>query len=140
MAAAKDPASELAQLARVECDRRAGAAFPHRARLRQLSVAQWEAAWRDLVAGADRPASTLNAAEQNPALASIWALSATNPDMAELAERKRDSTVRCAAKLRRKSSRFPPEGGSRGRLKNYLAEKADSPLDNVKASPSRYLS
>ncbi|CAK0909944.1 unnamed protein product [Prorocentrum cordatum] len=131
--ALKDPASELSKAVQAECERRADAAFPYRARLRQLSVAEWEAAWRDLVVDADHLASTLKAAEQNPALANIWALSAANPGNAELAEPKRASTVRYAAKLRWKSLCFPEQGGSWDRLKNYLTEKADAPIDNVKA-------
>ena len=130
--AIKDEGSELSKLLQSEYDRRADKAFPYRAKLRQLSVAEWNAAWRDMVVDSDQVSWTMQAVEQNPTLANIMALSAANPANHELAELKRATTARYAAKVSWKSLCLDSEGGSWDRLKNFLLEKSDSPLENVK--------
>ena len=132
-AALKDPASDLSTLVKDEYDRRADAEFPYRAKLRGLSIADWVAAWRDLVVDQDQVSWTLQAVETNSSLATILALQAANPTNPELQELRRASTARYAAKLSWKALCLPSHGGSWEKLKNFLLEKADSPLDNVKA-------
>jgi len=133
VAAMQDPNSEFSKGLQSEYDRRADTAFPYRARLRQLSVAEWSAAWRDLVVDSDQVSWTMQAVKTNPALANILALSAAHPGNNELNELKRATTARYAAKVSWKSLCLTSDGGSWDRLKNFLLEKADSPLDNAKA-------
>ena len=131
--ALKDKNSEISQLIKSEYDRRADESFPYRAKLRELSVAEWTAAWRDLVVDSDQVSWTMQAVEQNPVLANIMALSASHPTNVELQELKKATTARYAAKVSWKKLCLGIHGGSWDKLKNFLLEKADSPLENVKA-------
>ena len=132
-AALKDKDSEVYQLIQSEYDRRADETFPCRAKLRLLTVAEWAAAWRDLVVDSDQVSWTMQAVEHNPVLANIMALSASNPANLELQELKRATTARYAAKVSWKKLCLSTRGGSWDKLKNFLLEKSDSPLENVKA-------
>ena len=100
--------------------------------MRELSVADWTAAWRDLV-DSDQVSWTMQAVEQNPVLANIMALSASHPSNVELQELKKATTARYAAKESWKKFCLGTHGGSWDRLKNFPLEKADSPLENAKA-------
>ncbi|MCP4516165.1 MAG: hypothetical protein GY824_13180, partial [Delftia sp.] len=132
-AALKDKDSEVYQLIQSEYDRRADETFPYRAKLRLLTVAEWAAAWRDLVVDSDQVSWAMQAVEHNPVLANIMALSASNPANLELQELKRATTARYAAKVSWKKLCLSTHGGSWDKLKNFLLEKSDSPLENVKA-------
>ena len=133
VAALKDKKSELSELVKSEYDRRADESFPYRVLLRGLTVAEWTAAWRDLVVDSDQVSWLMQAAEHNPAMANIMALSAANPGNTELQELKRATTAKYAAKVSWKKLCLSSHDGSWDKLKNFLLEKADSPLDNVKA-------
>ena len=110
--ALKDKNSEISQLIKSEYDRRADESFPYRAKLRELSVAEWTAAWRDLVVDSDQVSWTMQAVEQNPVLANIMALSASHPTNVELQELKKATTARYAAKVSWKKLCLGIHGGS----------------------------
>ncbi|CAK0796959.1 unnamed protein product [Prorocentrum cordatum] len=129
----KDPTSGLSTLIKDEYNRRADTEFPYRAKLRALSMDEWVSAWRDLVVDQDQVSWTLQAVEQNSSPATILALQAAHPENADLQQLRRASTARYAAKLSWKQLCLPSHGGSWDKLENFLMEKADSPLDNVKA-------
>ena len=91
-------------------DRCADAEYPFRAKLRSLSLEDWDAAWKGLMVDPDL-VSTLATAMSDSAFATILALQAANPTNQELAAIKRHAAMKHATKQTWKGLLSLPWGG-----------------------------
>ena len=106
--------------------------FPCGAKLRALTPAEWDRAWKMFVVDPDEMGA-LASSMANPAMVNIVGLSAAHPENVELQNLKQATAMKYAGKVGWKGLCLPAFGGGPDKLQVFLTERAASPDAAVKA-------